>query len=76
MKRRDFIKGSAALALAAGTANIAKAIDLTGNNKADDPISGKLIASAPLLENYAETSMGVAFAVNALATGPVRCQES
>ncbi len=71
MKRRDFIKGSAALALAAGTANIAKAIDLTGNNKADDPISGKLIASAPLLENYAETSMGVAFAVNALANGYV-----
>ena len=32
---------------------------------------GKLIASAPMLQNYAETSIGVAFAVNALANGYV-----
>lgn len=71
MKRRDFIKGSAALALAAGTADIAKALNLSDNPSVPEESSGKLLASAPLLENYAETSMGVAFAVNALANGYV-----
>ena len=32
---------------------------------------GKLITSAPMLQNYAETSMGVAFAVGSLANGYV-----
>ena len=32
---------------------------------------GKLIISAPMLQNYAETSMGVAFAVGSLANGYV-----
>ena len=31
----------------------------------------RLLASAPVLQNYAETSVGVAFAVNALANGYV-----
>ncbi len=69
MKRRDFLKSSAALALAAGTADIAKALTLP--KETETPPEGKLLASAPLLENYAETSMGVAFAVNALANGYV-----
>lgn len=72
MKRRDFLKGSAAIALAAGSAPLAKALEFpeqTPAPKAEE--SGRLIASAPLLENYAETSMGVAFAVSALANGYV-----
>ena len=36
-----------------------------------DEVEGKLIASAPVLQNFAETSIGVAFAVNALANGYV-----
>ena len=73
MKRRDFIKGSAALALAAGTADLAKALSISGDGSSEngEVLPGKLLASAPLLENYAETSMGVAFAVNALANGYV-----
>ena len=38
------------------------------------PASGKLIISAPMLQNYAETSMGVAFAVSDMANGFVNCQ--
>ncbi len=40
------------------------------------PASGKLIISAPMLQNYAETSMGVAFAVSDMANGFVSYSES
>ena len=38
----------------------------------DDAALGKLIISAPMLQNYAATSMGVAFAVSDMANGYVR----
>ena len=38
----------------------------------DDAAQGKLIISAPMLQNYAATSMGVAFAVSDMANGYVR----
>ena len=39
------------------------------------PATGKLIISAPMLQNYAETSMGVAFAVSDMANGFVSYSE-
>jgi hypothetical protein len=36
-----------------------------------EPDNGPLIVSAPMLQNFAETSVGVAFAVSALANGYV-----
>ena len=71
MKRRDFLKGSAALALAAGAAPLVKAMPAEEAPRAGEDASGKLLSSAPLLQNYAPTSVGVEFAVNALANGYV-----
>lgn len=76
MKRRNFLKGSAALALAASTAGIAKAIDFNKKGSETDVTTGKLITSSPLLENYAETSIGVVFSVSALANGYVLISEN
>lgn len=67
MKRRDFIKVSGAAALVAGSGQLASAAEqLTLEERPD-----KLLASAPMLQNFAETSVGVAFAVNDLANGYV-----
>ena len=69
MKRRDFIKTSAVIAAATattGAGNLLKAAELS-----EEPAEGRLIVSAPVLQNFAETSMGVAFAVSALANGYV-----
>lgn len=71
MKRRDFIKRTAILAAATSVGNIAKAKE-QGQIEVQNPQqSEKLIISAPMLQNYAEESMGVAFAVSALANGYV-----
>ncbi len=68
MKRRTFIKVSGAAALVAGSGPLASAAEhLTPR----DRWSGKLLASAPMLQNFAQTSVGVAFAVNDLANGYV-----
>lgn len=82
MKRRTFIKDAALLVAAAGAGGTLKAADrIEGSvlRQAQQPDTSapettegdKLIASAPMLQNYAEDSMGVAFAVSALANGYV-----
>ena len=83
MKRRDFIKDSAILVAAAGAGNALKAAErsfapirmtedgMTGHDGNATDGDGKLITSAPMLQNYAEDSIGVAFAVGALANGYV-----
>ena len=75
MKRRDFLKSAAVIAAAAGSADLlaaAKTVEAPAERAEDiAPEGGKLIASAPMLQNYAEKSMGVAFAVSALANGYV-----
>lgn len=79
MKRRDFIKKSAvavgALSVSpvmasAMTANNASSVAGTAKASSDE---GKetLINSAPVLQNYAETSMGIAFSVTDNANGYV-----
>lgn len=85
MNRRDFIKKTALLSVAAGTAEVARTADLLEVQalfSSDDPDlvpndtaatdNKPLLASPPMLQNYAETSIGVAFAVSALANGFVR----
>lgn len=88
MKRRTFIKDSALLVAAAGAGNVLKGAErLTGSSAPStlstgsgtdgtDGIEGKLITSAPMLQNYAEDSIGVSFAVGALANGYVLISEN
>lgn len=74
MKRRDFLRSSALLALAAGTGTLAQAAGKAPSPQeppSDAERSGNLIISAPMLQNYAETSMGIAFAVSDMANGYV-----
>ena len=81
MKRRTFIKDTAMLVAAAGAGGALKAADrIEGSvlrqaqqpSPVPEPVEGdKLITSPPMLQNYAEDSMGVAFAVGALANGYV-----
>ena len=74
MQRRDFLRYSAAGAAAAavaGTSDIAKAAERI-SSLGEEPEGKPLLASAPMLQNFAETSIGVAFAVNDLANGYVR----
>ena len=74
MKRREFIKGSAVIALAAGSGHALKAAEMLDGGplqEESETTPGPLIVSAPMLQNYAEESMGVAFAVSDLANGYV-----
>jgi len=82
MKRRDFIKTSALLAAAAGSGELMKAetmpaakpeaaSDPMQSDEPNEPFEDRLILSAPMLQNFAATSIGVAFAVSALANGYV-----
>ncbi len=73
MQRRDFLRYSAlsaAAAAAAGTTDIATAAERI-SSLGEEPEVKPLIGSAPMLQNFAETSIGVAFAVNGLANGYV-----
>ena len=78
MNRRDFLKKSALMTMAVGASELAQASSLVTPVAADRPAEGpaesgdeRLIASAPMLQNYAEASIGIAFAVSALANGYV-----
>ena len=72
MDRRDFIKSTAVAAVAAsGAGELLKAAERTQAALPEEETTDKLIATAPVLQNFAETSIGVVFAVNALANGYV-----
>ena len=73
MDRRNFLKTTAAAAALAGMPEILK-----GADKADTPASApeashseRLIDSEPMLQNFAETSIGIAFSVTDMANGYV-----
>ena len=72
MNRRDFLKNSAALAAAHTVA-----LPVMADGGTADPAQGgerpaqALIDSEPMLQNYAETSIGVAFSVTDQANGYV-----
>ena len=71
MKRRDFIKTTAVIAAttATGNGNMLKAAERLSGMDKEQESEGNLIVSAPMLQNFAATSMGVVFAVSALANG-------
>lgn len=73
MNRRDFVKSSAILAAAQSlpAEGFAFAGREEGAAKNSDNKEQKLINSAPMLQNFAETSIGIAFSVSALANGYV-----
>ena len=68
--RRGFIQTTAA---ATGALLISDPLQAAGRLTEPEPeeTDGRLIVSAPMLQNFAETSIGVAFAVSALANGYV-----
>ena len=79
MDRREFLKNSAVLS--AATVLAPEVLAAEGQKKvlqtpeAEQTATGKLIASAPMLQNYASTSVGVAFAVSDWANGYVLVSE-
>ena len=87
MNRRDFVKSFAAVASSvAGVGCVSqRSVDHSGGTSVkavaemdagySRSASGKLIISAPMLQNPAPTSMGVAFAVSAMANGFVEYSE-
>ena len=75
MNRREFLKGSA-LAVAAATSGCATAKEEVVHCSPSPSTFTSLIASAPVLQNAAETSIGVSFAVSADASGWVEYSTS
>ena len=72
MDRRDFLKSAAVAAAVAGTAEWATAAERISSigeqpEQTQDPDPKPLLASAPMLQNFAESSVGVVFAVNKAA---------
>ena len=75
MDRRNFLKTSIAATALAGMPEILSATDKTGfpQNSGQDSLAarGRLIDSEPMLQNYAATSIGIAFSVTDMANGYV-----
>ena len=80
MDRRDFIRNSAILAAGAALSTLPQTahaadvpVDAAPTPVPDDASEapGALITSHPMLQNYAENSMGVAFSVSDMANGYV-----
>ncbi len=74
MDRRKFIKDSAALAAAGVVAPGVlgaeeKKMQAQRPQDGKEAPAGKLITSAPMLQNYAATSIGIAFSVSDMANG-------
>ena len=70
MDRRNFIRSAAVTAAVVGTSDLSAAAEHLAT-VGEAPERLPLLASAPMLQNFAETSIGVAFAVNDLANGYV-----
>ena len=77
LNRREFLKGSALAVAAAGT-GCAMAAEKVGGvqSTTTTPDYNSLLVSAPVLQNAAETSIGVSFAVSADASGWVEYSTS
>ena len=69
MNRREFLMAGGALAATVATTGASAAEAKTAEPAKKD---GKLIVSPPVLQNAAETSMGVGFAVSDMANGYVK----
>ena len=75
LNRREFLKGSA-LAVAAATTGCATTKEENVHCSPSPSTFTSLLASAPVLQNAAETSVGVSFAVSADASGWVEYSTS
>lgn len=78
MDRRQFIKDTTALAAASAVAPVLKGAEKPVAGplaEAGSAAEGKLITSAPMLQNYAKESIGVAFSVSDMANGFVNISE-
>lgn len=71
MDRRKFLKDSALAAAALAIAPYAKAGEAIAPDDDTKQSNAKLINSAPMLQNYAETSIGITFSVTDYANGYV-----
>ncbi len=71
MNRRDFIKSTTTLAVVQGLplSVVASEVKANDTKEGDSGSDGVLINSAPVLQNFAETSVGIAFSVTGLANG-------
>ena len=81
MNRREFLKGTTLVVAAVGADFATAADEAAGVSPSSPPSSSpspfaSTIASAPVLQNAAETSIGVSFAVNADASGWVEYSTS
>ena len=75
LNRREFLKGSALAVAAVGT-GCATAKEGSVHSSPSPSTFTSLLASAPVLQNAAETSIGVSFAVSADASGWVEYSTS
>ncbi len=75
MDRRDFIRNTAVITAAGIICPDAIASSDNQTKNIQGSVDGKLITSAPMLQNFAETSIGVAFSVSAMANGFVKVSE-
>lgn len=73
MDRRQFIKGTAVFA--AATVVKPKVVAQDGSACQVGTDGSKLITSAPMLQNFASTSIGIAFCVSDMANGFVKISE-
>lgn len=71
MKRRDFLRSAAVVAASSGFASTGMANSMMAGEDKSGQKDGRLIDSEPFLQNYAATSMGIAFSVTDWANGYV-----
>lgn len=73
MDRRDFFRNTAVIAAAQGVGlkAFANVLEDDGKEQQAKQEQQPLINSEPMLQNYAETSMGIAFSVTDMANGYV-----
>ena len=74
--RRQFLAGGIAAVAAVAAAPASAATGNAGGSKRRPVASGAVIASAPVLQNAAETTIGVSFAVSSDASGWVEYSAS
>lgn len=73
MDRRTFLKSAAILTTVTAAPDIILA--KSDNSQPNNHVKNPLISSPPMLQNYAETSVGIAFGVNDMANGYVKYSE-
>jgi len=76
MDRRQFIKGSAVLTAAGVISPSILTAGIPDSKAESTPGKKPLITSAPMLQNFSESSIGIAFSVSDMANGFVNISEN